>query len=211
MKSKLKAALINGLVERGVFNLPAPVESPGSVAGAMAAVSPGEGYFDTAEPSSHGRSDPQAGEAVKLPPVDRTPGVKRSEVEGKLPPFEPLSVDTSPGSRLDARLRIRLARLQLEKEEREREFQLWRELELRRLEAQTAIKMRQLELQTCPVSFAGAQSSSDLAAAFDVSKTFHWSLFFVSLRLRVTSVHLSALLLLCVGQKMCGLVFCNVS
>lgn len=129
VKRELKAAPLNGLVERGVFNLPAPVESPGSVAGAMAAASPGEGYSDTAEPSGNSHSDPRVGEAVKPPPIDHTPGVKHSEVEEKpftLPQFERHSVDTSPGSRLDARLRIRLARIQLEKEEREWEFQLRR-------------------------------------------------------------------------------------
>lgn len=44
---------------------------------------------------------------------------------------------------------MRLARLQMEKEEQEqeREFQLRREIEFKRLEAETAIKMRQLELQ----------------------------------------------------------------
>lgn len=38
------------------------------------------------------------------------------------------------GSKQDARLRVRLAHLQLEREDRERVFQLKKELELRRLE-----------------------------------------------------------------------------
>ncbi|XP_073332540.1 E-selectin-like [Pagrus major] len=63
-----------------------------------------------------------------------------------LPRFEPLSVESSPGSRVDARKKLRIARLQLEKQERreEREFQLQRKLELKRLEmeAETAIKMQ---------------------------------------------------------------------
>lgn len=85
-----------------------------------------------------------------------------------MPQFVPFSVESSPGSKLDARLKVRLARLQLEKEERE--FQLHRELELRKLEAET-IKLRQLEMQANSVHFAvNIQSSSTSSAAFDVSK-----------------------------------------
>lgn len=52
-----------------------------------------------------------------------------------LPRFDPLSVESSPGSKLDAWLKLRIARLQLDQQERreEREFQLQRELELKRL------------------------------------------------------------------------------
>ncbi|KAF3832156.1 hypothetical protein F7725_025821, partial [Dissostichus mawsoni] len=42
-----------------------------------------------------------------------------------------LSESSHTGSKLDARLKVRLARLQWEKEEREGEFQLRRELEIR--------------------------------------------------------------------------------
>ncbi|KAG8000354.1 Ribonuclease inhibitor [Nibea albiflora] len=65
-----------------------------------------------------------------------TPDVRGGGVEVKpltLPQFVPYSLQSSPGSRLDARLKVRLARLQLETEERE--FQLRRELELKRLES----------------------------------------------------------------------------
>lgn len=91
-----------------------------------------------------------------------------------LPRFEPLSEQTSPGSKLDARLKVRLAHLQLETQENvlvlreEREFQLRREFELRKLEAEAAIKMRQLELQAGSVCTpAGAQLSSGSTAASD--------------------------------------------
>lgn len=100
-----------------------------------------------------------------------TPAVQSGGVEEKpltLPQFVPFSVESSPGSKLDARLKVRLARLQLEKEERE--FQLHRELELRKLEAET-IKLRQLEMQANSVhSAVNIQSSSTSSAAFDVSK-----------------------------------------
>lgn len=66
---------------------------------------------------------------------------------------------------MDAWLKVRLARLQLEKEEREREFQFRREIELKRLEADTAI-----ELQAPSTQAADALPASRPSVAFDVSK-----------------------------------------
>ena len=57
-----------------------------------------------------------------------------------------LGESSHTGSKLDARLKVRLARLQWEKEEREREFQLRRELEIRKLDADTAFR-RELEIR----------------------------------------------------------------
>ncbi|XP_071058466.1 uncharacterized protein [Pseudochaenichthys georgianus] len=71
------------------------------------------------------------------------------------------------GSKLDARVKVRMARLQCEREEREREFQLRRELEIRKLEADTAVRMRKLELQAAVVGDS-AVTPSGSAAAFDV-------------------------------------------
>ncbi len=101
-KKELKAVLLGGLVSNGVFLL--------------AAVSSGEG-----------RADPQVGEAAEQQSVSFTPGVMSGDMEGKpftLPPFDPLSVESSPGSILDAKLKVNLALLQLEKDDREREFQV---------------------------------------------------------------------------------------
>uniref|UniRef100_A0A8C9ZWI8 SCAN box domain-containing protein n=1 Tax=Sander lucioperca TaxID=283035 RepID=A0A8C9ZWI8_SANLU len=58
--------------------------------------------------------------------------------------------------------------------EPERDFQLRRELELKKLEAETALKMRQLEIQAglgvaCNITTAGAHAPSS-AVSFDVSK-----------------------------------------
>lgn len=47
-----------------------------------------------------------------------------------LPHFEPLSIESLLGSKQDARLRVHLAYLQLEREKCEREFHLKEELEL---------------------------------------------------------------------------------
>ena len=89
---------------------------------------------------------------------------------------------SSPGSKLDVRLKLRLARLQVEKEERELEFhlrsreldlkRLEAELELKRLEAETVIKMRQLEMQAGVarnVTTVGMEFTKS-AVAFDVGK-----------------------------------------
>lgn len=64
---------------------------------------------------------------------------------------------------MDARSKVRLAR--------EREFQLRRELELRKVEAETALRMRQIELQADSGS-PGADRLPVLGSAgsFDVSK-----------------------------------------
>lgn len=69
-----------------------------------------------------------------------------------LPWFNLRSVESSSGSSLDAWLKLHLAHLQLETEERslahrqEQEFQLQRELDIKNLEEDTAIRMFQLEL-----------------------------------------------------------------
>lgn len=47
-----------------------------------------------------------------------------------------MSNESSPTSREDARLKLRLAWLHLEREEREREYQLGRKLELKRIETE---------------------------------------------------------------------------
>ena len=179
LKRELKLILLSGLTSKGVFDLPASVEDPDSVVGAMAAVSSDGGRVDTAEPS--GVVVPSALQEVEAvePQLAFTPGARRDAPEEKppltLPRFEPVSIESSSGCRLDARLKIRLARLQLETQEKreEREFQLRRELELRKLEAETAIKMRQLELQTGDVMLRspdGARSVSSSTPTFDVSK-----------------------------------------
>lgn len=141
-KAELKAALVSGLLEERVVVMQEPPSTPGPAGPSAAPHIPGQ----VVEPS------------VSTPMDQGLP-------EGglvTLPRFDPLSIQSSEGSKQDARLKIRLARLQLEKEQREREFQLKREIELRRLdaelararevelmkvEAETKVKLRQLELQ----------------------------------------------------------------
>ncbi|XP_033945079.1 uncharacterized protein [Pseudochaenichthys georgianus] len=88
------------------------------------------------------------------------------------PQFDSFSAGSSPtGSKVDARVKVRMARLQCEREEREREreFQLRRELEsrkheleIRKLEADTAVRMRQLELQAAVVDASGSGAGAVL-------------------------------------------------
>ncbi|CAI5660700.1 unnamed protein product [Oreochromis niloticus] len=158
-KAELKAALVSGLLEKGLVVRQEPPSTPGP-AGASAS--------------------PHVPSQVVGPPVS-TP-VGQGLPEGgpmRLPRFDPLSTQSSEGSKQDARLKVRLARLQLEKEEREREFQLKKELELRRLEAElarareveaeTKVKLRQLELQQAS-SPPVAASLSQTEVQFDVGR-----------------------------------------
>lgn len=101
-----------------------------------------------------GSSDHPGWEATEQQPVSLTLAVQSRKAETKplkLPQFDTFTLESSPGSRFDTCLKVRLARLQLEKEERE--FPLRRELELCKLEAQTAFRMRELKLHSgsvCP-------------------------------------------------------------
>ena len=129
-------------------------------------------------------SDPEVSEGTGQP-VSETPVFRPEGTTHKpftLPQYDPLSAESSPGSKLDNRLKLRIARLHVEKDEREREFHLrskeldlkrfGAELELKRLEAETAIKMRQLELQAGVarnVPTVGTEFTNS-AVAFDVSK-----------------------------------------
>lgn len=150
VKRKLRAAVLNTLVERGVLNSPVVVAFPGSAVAV----------------------DPPEGGAAGLQPADLTAVVQHCEVKGKpftLLPFDPLSADTSPGSRLHVQVKVCLTCRQLETQEmllvcrEEREFQLLRELGLRKLEAETAIKMCQFDLQaeSVPTSVGNFTQLSD--------------------------------------------------
>ncbi|KAF3833496.1 hypothetical protein F7725_024700, partial [Dissostichus mawsoni] len=70
-----------------------------------------------------------------------------------------LTESSHTGSKLDARLKVRLARLQWEKEEREREFQLRRELEIRNavevgvpVSEAVGVDLAQSDVDLCSVS-----------------------------------------------------------
>ncbi|XP_035864283.1 uncharacterized protein LOC118496498 [Sander lucioperca] len=146
-KAELKAFVFPGLVSQGVFSLSAPASS-----------------LDLEVSAPDVTDQP-------VTPVVRHEGAERQPVT--LLQFEPMSVDSSSGSKLDARLKVRLLRLQVDWEEKERDFQLRRELELKKLEVETALKMHQMEIQVGlgvarSITTAGAHSPSSVS--FDVSK-----------------------------------------
>ncbi|CAI5670429.1 unnamed protein product [Oreochromis niloticus] len=163
-KAELKAALVSGLLEKGVVVMQEPPSTPGP-AGPSAAPHVPSQVVEPSVSTPVGQGLPEGGPMT-------------------LPRFDPLSTQSSEGSKQDARLKVRLARLQLEKEEREREFQLKRKIELRRLdaelarateielkkvEAETKVKLRQLELQQAS-SPPVAASLSQTEAQFDVGR-----------------------------------------
>lgn len=72
--------------------------------------------------------------------VRPTPAAQSGRADEKpltMPQFVLFSMESTPGSRLDAWLKVKLARIQLESGERE--FQLHKEF--KRLEADTAVKL----------------------------------------------------------------------
>lgn len=65
----------------------------------------------------------------------------------QLPKINPVSTQSSAGSRLGAREKVLIAQLLMEEDARVREVDLRRELELKKVEAATAIRMQELELK----------------------------------------------------------------
>ncbi|KAE8289494.1 hypothetical protein D5F01_LYC11196 [Larimichthys crocea] len=145
VKAELKAVLLDELISRGVLSL--PVSGDARVG---TAASPGEGR--------------PAGEAEAEQPI--TPVVKEVRTVGRpvtIPHFVPFSVESTPGSKVEARLKV-------VKKEREREFQFRRELELKRLEADTAVRLRQVELQVRTTQAGEVQPAACPSVTFNVSK-----------------------------------------
>lgn len=127
-KVELKASVIRESCILGVFGASA-VDAVQDGKAVSAGVSPLH-VSSVAGPSARADAEVVGGDATPLAHV--------SGGEGKpvltLPRFDPLSAESSASSKLDARLKWRLARLKMEREERreEREFQLRREVELKK-------------------------------------------------------------------------------
>lgn len=154
------------LVERGFLSLQEEVPHAETLGAGC-----GEMEEDLGKPP-----DTQPGGDPVVPPeaplVSLTPRVV-GVGEGKpmtIPRYDPLSSISTASS--DARMKLCIARLQLETQEKEREFQLRRELEFKWLEADTAVRMRQLELQSGSGQWSslGVNSPSDGAVEFNVAK-----------------------------------------
>ncbi|XP_032434188.1 uncharacterized protein LOC116729628 [Xiphophorus hellerii] len=163
LKHDLKSLIISSLVEKGVLSVEMDKE-------------------DTTCSESADQPEVYAEEGVTTPPFVAKP--EGEKPPASLPRFEPFSVESSNPS-VEARLKVRLVRLELEAKERERKDEFEFQLKCRRLEAETAIKMRQLELQSHKLTAATTDSvedednisipsnkpsSSPAAFTFDISK-----------------------------------------
>lgn len=144
LKRDLKACLTAGLIDRGVV----PAENIPEKSG------------ESLTPVADERSLSSDGEPV-------TPVVPRREVGASfsLPKFEPLTLSSTGGSsppRENARLKVRLARVRLEMQDKAqaRKDELQHELERYRIDAEMRIKMRQLELQISKNSIEGQISAA---------------------------------------------------
>ncbi len=124
LKREIKNIVLQKLVELGVLVLPEVIED-GSLASDIR---------------------PELGEEEQ----SGTAEVEGSEAKAVLPPFEPFS-PASAGSGVDARLKVRLARVQMDARERAEDRQAERELRLKirrlEIEAEMQIKMRELDLK----------------------------------------------------------------
>uniref|UniRef100_A0A7N8YKI4 Gypsy retrotransposon integrase-like protein 1 n=2 Tax=Mastacembelus armatus TaxID=205130 RepID=A0A7N8YKI4_9TELE len=127
-KCDLKLLLAEALTERGIL-LPAVVPKVTKVDPSASTVVPGKEAG--VEPLAATASDGDEGETGKTPFT--------------LPRFDPSSL-TGSGSRVEARLKVRLARMQVEAQERARQLQFDLEVKKLQIEADTAVRIRQLEL-----------------------------------------------------------------
>ncbi|XP_047201843.1 uncharacterized protein LOC124855795 isoform X2 [Girardinichthys multiradiatus] len=156
LKCELKALLVGKLMEAGVIRVPDLPEA--AVAVPIQSVLPEEEH-------KHGSGMDSEGSAQ-----GKTPHT--------LPRYDPLS-SVSSESRDGARLKVRLARLQMEAEEKAQDRRTQMELEIRRLEieADKAIRLRKLELeaQTRAQSASPESPGSTFMAAmtFDIQLWGH--------------------------------------
>uniref|UniRef100_A0A3B3WC71 SCAN box domain-containing protein n=1 Tax=Poecilia mexicana TaxID=48701 RepID=A0A3B3WC71_9TELE len=151
LKRDLKALVVGRLMETGVIKEPDLPEA-------------------AAVPSHKALSveDLKDGSSVEV-------GVsERGKTPRTLPRYDPLSSVSSEG-RDGARLKVRLARLQMEAEEKAQDRKAQLELEIRRLEieAEKAIQLRKLELEAqtqAPSTSVTPSSTSMSAMPFNISK-----------------------------------------
>lgn len=95
---------------------------------------------------------------------------------------------------MDEKLRMCLARRQLVKEEREREFQFRTELKLKEMEDGTAITLHQIELMSSWPTPVGAQVFRSLFVGNDIHLVLVFSessvhSFFIAFECMATSLH----------------------
>ncbi|XP_048035833.1 uncharacterized protein LOC125261281 [Megalobrama amblycephala] len=159
LKKKIKAELIDCLIDSGVLSLPV-VDRGADLAGMeqnAGKVGEGEGELVTAE--------------------------AEATVGATLPPFEPFS-PVSPRSTGEAQLRVRIERLRMEARERaqSRQAELDLRLQVRKLEieADKEVKLRQLDIEAAKAAAVSSvpqnsssvsdNSANSTSATFDVGK-----------------------------------------
>lgn len=143
LKREIKSTVSQRLGELGVLVVPAVV---------------GEGFFG---------ADGRPGEEERGGMAE----VEDSEAKAALPPFEPFSPGSAESGGGDVRLKVRLARVQMEARERaeDRRADMEFRLEVRRLEieAETQVKLRELELSAAkgtPVPVVQPLQPADVSA-----------------------------------------------
>ena len=170
VKKDIKNKLLEKLIEVNVLVVPSQPRAEGSFDDVLSAAPGVSSVLDGKEEQAVLATPPGKGAEHEAPPAT-------------LPRFEPFSPE-SHGSSVDARLKVRLARLHLEAQEKERvriaEYDL--RLQVRRLEieAEKEVKLKTLEVdamrissgQTLPyASESSAHSNTVLyKQGFDVSK-----------------------------------------
>ncbi|KAK7166228.1 hypothetical protein R3I93_006107 [Phoxinus phoxinus] len=132
-KAEVKACLVASLITKGVF--------PSETVSSAELVAPAAESLPL-RLSSGAPVTPVTGVGAEVGP------------SFSMPKFEPLSLSTEASPRLnsDSRLKLRLARLQLETQDRAqaRQDDLNRQIEMYRIDADTKVRLRELELQAAP-------------------------------------------------------------
>lgn len=167
LKKELRDLIVNKLVELNLLSLPSQIQSSSALP-------------TVAEPAAETESAGPSNLAER--PQEQTPEGDMKVVGGiqtpvTLPRFDPLSASSgSVGSKVDARLKVRLARLQAEAEEKAQLRQYQLEIKRLEIEAEKAIKLRQLELEykaRFPIQTTSESPSSSGGPSirpFDVTK-----------------------------------------
>ncbi|XP_013889416.1 uncharacterized protein LOC106536648, partial [Austrofundulus limnaeus] len=170
LKTELKNLVVERLVELKLIEFPEPSVAQPSVSATVPSAGPSEG----------GRKAVGKTQAVShLPEVTKvSEGI---ETPYTLPRVDLSVGNSSAGSKAATRLKVRLARLQLEAQEKAQHRQFQLDMKRLEIEADTTVRLRQLELQTqaaahvsaVPVnSTNGSVFSSDAAQnrPFDVAR-----------------------------------------
>ncbi|XP_077962647.1 uncharacterized protein LOC144410342 [Gasterosteus aculeatus] len=166
LKRVLKPMLSLALVERGIIVVPELPEK--------------ELMFPVAGSAAKGEVTPTPDLATDVSDTDRAG--ERPATPLTLPRFDPSS-DSSAHSLGGARLKVRLARLQYDAQDRERQMRFQLEVRRMEIEADQAVRLRTLELESANAAMAGGAVGSagtvslphsskldSVSPGFDVSK-----------------------------------------